>query len=83
MLDGLKECKRSTFYRRRAGTRFDDRVELVADRMTKEPLDKTITRILFHEALERASSRCRIRRSFVSTPACPQRGRSHVRHRHP
>jgi 4-aminobutyrate aminotransferase-like enzyme len=28
-------------------------VELVADRKTKEPLDKTITRALFHEALER------------------------------
>jgi 4-aminobutyrate aminotransferase/(S)-3-amino-2-methylpropionate transaminase len=28
-------------------------VELVADRNTKEPLDKTITRALFHEALER------------------------------
>jgi 4-aminobutyrate aminotransferase-like enzyme len=28
-------------------------VELVADRATKEPLDKKITRALFHEALER------------------------------
>jgi 4-aminobutyrate aminotransferase-like enzyme len=28
-------------------------VELVADRKTKQPLDKTITRALFHEALER------------------------------
>jgi 4-aminobutyrate aminotransferase / (S)-3-amino-2-methylpropionate transaminase / 5-aminovalerate transaminase len=28
-------------------------VELVADRKTKTPLDKTITRALFHEALER------------------------------
>src|SRR5215468_7533545 len=28
-------------------------VEMVADRMTKAPLDKTITRALFHEALER------------------------------
>jgi 4-aminobutyrate aminotransferase-like enzyme len=28
-------------------------VELVADRKTKGPLDKTITRALFHEALER------------------------------
>jgi len=28
-------------------------VELVADRATKAPLDKTITRALFHEALER------------------------------
>jgi 4-aminobutyrate aminotransferase-like enzyme len=28
-------------------------VEMVADRGTKEPLDKTITRALFHEALER------------------------------
>jgi 4-aminobutyrate aminotransferase-like enzyme len=28
-------------------------VEMVADRETKEPLDKTITRALFHEALER------------------------------
>jgi 4-aminobutyrate aminotransferase/(S)-3-amino-2-methylpropionate transaminase len=28
-------------------------VEMVADRATKEPLDKTITRALFHEALER------------------------------
>ena len=28
-------------------------VELVADRSTKEPLDKKITRALFHEALER------------------------------
>jgi 4-aminobutyrate aminotransferase / (S)-3-amino-2-methylpropionate transaminase / 5-aminovalerate transaminase len=28
-------------------------VEMVADRTTKEPLDKTITRALFHEALER------------------------------
>src|SRR6266849_4307459 len=28
-------------------------VELVADRLTKAPLDKTITRALFHEALER------------------------------
>jgi 4-aminobutyrate aminotransferase/(S)-3-amino-2-methylpropionate transaminase len=28
-------------------------VELVADRTTKQPLDKTITRALFHEALER------------------------------
>jgi 4-aminobutyrate aminotransferase/(S)-3-amino-2-methylpropionate transaminase len=27
-------------------------VEMVADRKTKEPLDKTITRALFHEALE-------------------------------
>jgi 4-aminobutyrate aminotransferase-like enzyme len=28
-------------------------VELVADRATKVPLDRTITRALFHEALER------------------------------
>jgi 4-aminobutyrate aminotransferase-like enzyme len=28
-------------------------VEMVADRKTKQPLDKTITRALFHEALER------------------------------
>jgi 4-aminobutyrate aminotransferase-like enzyme len=28
-------------------------VELVADRTTKVPLDKTVTRALFHEALER------------------------------
>jgi 4-aminobutyrate aminotransferase-like enzyme len=28
-------------------------VELVADRTTKAPLDKTITRALFHEALQR------------------------------
>jgi taurine--2-oxoglutarate transaminase len=28
-------------------------VEMVADRSTKVPLDKTITRALFHEALER------------------------------
>jgi 4-aminobutyrate aminotransferase / (S)-3-amino-2-methylpropionate transaminase / 5-aminovalerate transaminase len=28
-------------------------VEMVADRKTKEPLDKTITRALFHEALDR------------------------------
>jgi 4-aminobutyrate aminotransferase / (S)-3-amino-2-methylpropionate transaminase / 5-aminovalerate transaminase len=28
-------------------------VEMVADRKSKEPLDKTITRALFHEALER------------------------------
>ncbi len=28
-------------------------VELVADRKTKQPLDKAITRALFHEALER------------------------------
>ena len=28
-------------------------VELVADRTTKEPLDKTITRALFQEALKR------------------------------
>jgi 4-aminobutyrate aminotransferase / (S)-3-amino-2-methylpropionate transaminase / 5-aminovalerate transaminase len=28
-------------------------VEMVTDRTTKEPLDKTITRALFHEALER------------------------------
>ncbi len=28
-------------------------VEMVADRKTKEPLDKKITRALFHEALER------------------------------
>ena len=28
-------------------------VELVADRKSKVPLDKTITRALFHEALER------------------------------
>src|SRR6185437_14032859 len=28
-------------------------VEMVADRKTKAPLDKTITRALFHEALER------------------------------
>jgi 4-aminobutyrate aminotransferase-like enzyme len=28
-------------------------VEMVADRTTKEPLDKTITHALFHEALER------------------------------
>jgi 4-aminobutyrate aminotransferase-like enzyme len=28
-------------------------VEMVADRSTKEPLDKTITRALFHEALQR------------------------------
>jgi 4-aminobutyrate aminotransferase / (S)-3-amino-2-methylpropionate transaminase / 5-aminovalerate transaminase len=28
-------------------------VDLVADRKTKAPLDKTITRALFHEALER------------------------------
>jgi 4-aminobutyrate aminotransferase-like enzyme len=28
-------------------------VEMVADRTTKAPLDKTITRALFHEALER------------------------------
>ncbi len=28
-------------------------MEMVADRKTKEPLDKTVTRALFHEALER------------------------------
>ena len=28
-------------------------VDMVADRKTKAPLDKTITRALFHEALER------------------------------
>jgi len=28
-------------------------IEMVADRKTKEPLDRTITRALFHEALER------------------------------
>jgi len=28
-------------------------VDMVADRRTKEPLDKKITRALFHEALER------------------------------
>ncbi len=59
-------------------------VEMVADRKTKAPLDKTITRALFHEALERGliTMSYSQRHSHQSAP-CDQRGRSAARDRYP
>ena len=54
MLDALKALQEKyRFIGNVRGRGLMIGVELVADRTTKEPLDKTITRALFHEALER------------------------------
>jgi len=54
MLDALKELQEKyRFIGDVRGRGLMIGVEMVADRTSKEPLDKTITRALFHEALER------------------------------
>jgi 4-aminobutyrate aminotransferase-like enzyme len=54
MLDALKELQEKyRFIGDVRGRGLMIGVEMVADRTTKVPLDKTITRALFHEALER------------------------------
>jgi 4-aminobutyrate aminotransferase-like enzyme len=54
MLDGLKALQdKYRFIGDVRGRGLMIGVEMVADRATKQPLDKAITRALFHEALER------------------------------
>ena len=59
-------------------------VEMVADRKTKEPLDKTITRALFHEAFERGLITMSYSERHSHQPASRHhRGRGAARGRYP